>query len=99
MPTKLPAIVHTDYRRKRPPKLKTPVAILMSIVSAKKPDQLRRPSMRQPPNCKQPTQPAVVTGSVSPPHGSRGVDLLMCQGCRYRDISSEAMPLKPCSGN
>jgi hypothetical protein len=37
VPTKPPVIVHTDYRRKRPPKRKTPVAIPMRIVSAKKP--------------------------------------------------------------
>ena len=37
MPTKPPVIVHTDYRRKRPPKRKTPVVIPMRIVSAKKP--------------------------------------------------------------
>ena len=37
MPTKPPAIVHSDYRPKRPPKRKTPVAIPMRIVTVKPP--------------------------------------------------------------
>ena len=61
MPTKPPAIVHSDYRPKRARKRKTPVAIPMRIVSTKTP-RPTAPAIDAVVTESKPAQPATIAG-------------------------------------
>jgi hypothetical protein len=56
-------VVRIDYRRKRPPKRKKPVAIPMRIVSAKKPGPAAPAIKEAVTERKRPAQPATITGT------------------------------------
>jgi hypothetical protein len=61
MLTKPPVIVRTDYRQKRPPKRKIPVAIPMRIVSARQP-RPAAPVIDVAVTERKPAQAATITG-------------------------------------
>jgi hypothetical protein len=57
-------IVRTEYRRKRPPKRKTPVAIPMRIVTAKKPGPAAPALKEAVTERKRPAQAATITNRI-----------------------------------